>query len=102
MKSLFTWLVTSSANPENTSATLKGILTIGAGKLLSILAALCGFGLLCMGIDASWLQSAIEVVQQVALGGLYLVGASVAAYGLYRKVKLGQFSAYTPPTEVGI
>ncbi len=49
-------------------------MTVGAGKLLSITAALCGLGLFCMGITAEWLQPVIDAMTQIALGLLYVVG----------------------------
>lgn len=95
IKNFWNWLVTSSADPEKTSLLIKGVMTIGAGKLLSVLTALCGLGLLCLGIDATWLQQAIDILTQLSLGALYILGAGIAAWGMGRKVKLGRWSAPT-------
>jgi uncharacterized membrane protein len=61
--------------------------------VLSVATMLCGLGLYCLGINAEWPQQGIDIVTQIALGVLYVVGAAVAAYGLYRKTKIGGWSA---------
>jgi hypothetical protein len=92
-KNFWDWLITSSADPQRTSLMIKGVLTIGGGKLLAVLTALCGLGMICLGIDANWLQQCIELITQIVLGVFYLIGASVALVGLIRKVKLGRWSS---------
>lgn len=93
MTDIWNWLVTSSADPERTSLALKGAMTLGSGYILNAVTAFCGLGLVCLGIDAQWLEIAINIMVQLALGGLYIVGAATTAYGLYRKTKLGRWSA---------
>ncbi|MFN3658161.1 MAG: hypothetical protein ACK4UO_12970 [Pseudolabrys sp.] len=97
MKDIWNWVVTSSADPEKTSLALKGLLTFGSGYVLNAVTALCGFGLVCLGIDADWLVQVINFITQVALGALYIVGGGIALFGLGRKVKLGQWSAFGRP-----
>ncbi len=95
MKDVFNWFVTSSADPEKYSLALKGTLLGFGAYALQASTLLCGFGILCLGIDADWLNSAIGAVSALVAGILYVIAAVQVIYGLARKVKLGQWSAPT-------
>lgn len=67
------WVVTSSANPDETSKTIQGVLLLQAPVILSVLK---GFGINTDGID---------ILHAVGTLGLWL-GIGLTAFGLGRKI----------------
>jgi hypothetical protein len=60
-------------------------LTIGDGKPIAVLTALCGLAMICLGIDADWLQQFKELMTQIVLGV-----PACSEPRLIRKVKYGK------------
>jgi hypothetical protein len=90
---IFNWLITSSADPANTSLAVKGMLTFAGGWLLHAVTLACGLGLYCVGIDATWINQAIDQIVNAVYFGASLLGAVIAIVGLIRKLYHGRWSA---------
>ncbi len=81
MQDFIAWLTTSSADPEKTAATVKGVIMLVIPFLAMVL-----------GINQDLANSlAGSVVNLVSLL-LTLVGTIVTIYGVSRKIRLGQWS----------
>jgi hypothetical protein len=93
MRDFFSWLITSSADPDNTSLAVKGLLLGSVTYVLQVSTLVCGLGLLCLGLDADWLTSAINGLTTILTGVLYLVSGAMAVWGLIRKFRLGRWAA---------
>jgi hypothetical protein len=87
------WLVTSSVDPRNFSLTVKGVAVIGAGWLLKLSVLACGLGVYCVGLDADWLNKAVDALTQIAYGFALLFGGVMTFIGLLRKWWSGRWSA---------
>lgn len=96
MKELWNWLITSSADPEKTSATVKGFLKLFVGQIAQALSAACSVGIYCMAGNLDWLNNIIDLVGLIVFGVLTTWGAIQALYGIARKVHFGRWAA---PTE---
>lgn len=86
------WLITSSANPANTSLAIKGIATIIGAYILKASEAACTFGLYCTGIDVAWINSAVQAASNIAFAIALFTGAAMTIWGLGRKLWLGRWS----------
>jgi hypothetical protein len=95
MKNFINWLITSSADPENTSLALKGILTVIGGYIVNIASIACSVGIYCLPITATWLTDMIGAIITGVHAGLLLTGAALTLFGLVRKLILGRWSAPT-------
>ena len=99
--SLWNWLVTSSADPKQTSLAVKGALMLGGSYLLHSIALVCGLGLVCItGVDQTWINQAVDMTAKVVDGCLILVGAFASVAGLGCKVSFGRWSAHQEPSRV--
>ncbi len=76
-QSILEWISRSSANPENTSLTLKS------------LAAL----LVLFGVDSSITDQGVGSIMNIITGVGMIISAITALVGIARKVKLGRWSA---------
>lgn len=90
---IINWIITSSADPNKTSLTLK---SIGLGLIpyvLQIASLTCGLHIVCLAIDGNVLMSVVETVANL----LYLILSVVAGvgflWGLLRKIYLARWSA---------
>lgn len=81
MGNIFNWLITSSANPEQTSATVKGILTF-----------LVPFIVGHAGIDADLANTLVGSIILVINDLMALAGALIALFGGLRKIKLNRWA----------
>lgn len=68
------------------------VLAFADTKVLAVLTVLYGLGMVCLGVDADFIQRIINAIMQFSLCVLYLVGAVVATVGAIRKVKLRRWS----------
>lgn len=93
MKSIFNWLITSSADPKKTSLALKGVLTVAGAHALQAVTLACGLGLYCVGIDAEWVNDFVQTMTDLAYAVLFLFGTGVTLWGLLRKARYGRWSA---------
>ncbi len=75
--SLLAWLVTSSANPEQTSLTVKGALMFALPFIMHL-----------TGIDQEAANTLVGGIVAFVNATLALVGSAVAIYGVLRKIKL--------------
>lgn len=82
LKRFWNWLVKSSANPANTSLTVKGFLT-GLIPLVLVVAPLVG-----VDLDANTLGSTVDDIKGVVEYALGSVGALLTAAGIIRKIYL--------------
>ena len=89
------WLVTSSADPNKYSATVKGALGIGVAWLLQISPLTCAAHIVCF--DPTVLSSVVQTAGNIVYLGLSLISAVVFLFGLARKIYLNRFSAYPLP-----
>lgn len=95
MRDLLAWLIRSSADPEKTSATAKGVLKVIAAYVLQLAPTICGLGLYCLGVGSVELNQAIDFIGTLVIGILYVFGALQSLYGLYRKTRFGRWAAPT-------
>lgn len=91
------WILTSSADPQTYSLTVKGALSMGAAYVLQALPILCGLHVICIAADSSVLQSAVDTIANIVYLGLSLVGAVAFLWGLARKIWLNRWSAFQVP-----
>jgi hypothetical protein len=92
LRQIIDWLTTSSADPERTSSTIKGILKVGAAQVIHTATVACSVGVACAFGDLSWLNGAADLLGLVAYGVLILWGAGQGFFGLWRKVRLGRWA----------
>ncbi len=94
MKTIWNWLVTSSADPEKTSLMLKGLLLAGGAYLVQAAAVACTLGIayVCL-INAPGVDQTVAYVVQFATGILYAFGALIGLIGFCRKIYYGRWSA---------
>lgn len=86
------WLVTSSADPQRYSMTVKGALSLWAAWVIQFLPITCGFHLIC--VDQTVLMTAVDTIGNIVYLGLSLLGAVQVLVGLGRKAWLNRVSAY--------
>lgn len=91
MKEFIRWVVVSSADPKKTSLMVRGFLLGLVPATLSLISALCGFGLFCIGIDSYGLNQLVESLTEVIQLVLTAVASMWMAWGLIRKVYLTHF-----------
>lgn len=93
-KEFFSWLITSSQNPHNTSLAFKGSIAFVGGYVLQILQITCAFGVLCLvQVDQTWMTDFINGLTTLVELGFMVVGAAVTVWGLIRKATAGQWAA---------
>ncbi len=81
MTNFFAFLVTSSADPEKTALSIKGILVL----LVPILSAF-------LGIDSTLSDTIVGSAVDLITNLLTLVGILMTLWGLIRKVRLGRWA----------
>lgn len=86
------WLTTSSADPEKTALTVKGILVGIIPVAISLAPTLCGLHLVCLGSDE--VSNIINMLAQIALALGAAASSIMIVVGLIRKAIKGQWSAY--------
>src|SRR3954454_3408288 len=98
LNEVWTWFVTSSADPEKTSATIKGLLKVVAAQIIHLAVVACTLGVACAFGDLSWLNDAADFVGAIVYGGLIVWGAVQGIFGIARKLYLGR---WTHPAVLG-
>lgn len=93
LKTLWNWLITSSEDPQKTSLAVKGVLVLGADYLLKAVAIACAVGYACLPIDSASAQPIIDAITTLIQAGLMAIGVGAFFYGLYRKIRNGQWTA---------
>ena len=87
LNNILNWFIVSSANPDEYSLTLKGILLAGGGSLLADLQTI--------GLNVSLATYTTEVGQAAAV-----IGAVLSTVGLARKIFLTAQAAAAKPAAV--
>jgi hypothetical protein len=92
MKNFLNWLLTSSNDPTKFALTAKGFALLGGGYLVHAVALACAFGLYCLNVDNEVINQVATIVYDFVYGGMLVIGALAAAYGLLRKLAYGRWS----------
>lgn len=91
LSQFWTWLVTSSKDPIQTSLTVKGFLVWIVGIVMQVAPAVCMIAAsLC--IDTTQLNPLVDAITSFVRGALELVGIGIMIFGILRKIKLGRWS----------
>ena len=88
VKQAWQWIVQSSANPQATSLSVKMALLGIVPYALNIATAACGFGLVCLGVDAVGFNDVVEAISDTVFSGLTIVSSLGFIYGFGRKIVL--------------
>lgn len=88
MKNLWNWIVRSSADPKRVSLTVRASLLMLVPAAMSVISAACGFGLVCVGVDAPALNQIVESIAALLELILMLIAGVLFAVGLIRKIAL--------------
>lgn len=88
MKTIFNFIVKSSADPKATSLTVRAFLVGLIPITIKILGLACGFGVTCLPVDTSMLQAIVEGVTNAVYFLLAAGSAVFFVYGLFRKIYL--------------
>lgn len=88
MKTIWNWLVVSSADPEKTSLTLKAAAVLTVPTILNTINLSCGIGIACFGVTSTDINSAVNAGVGVIEGVLYVFGGVAFLYGFVRKIVL--------------
>lgn len=80
------FLLVSSKDPKKWSMTFYSALTLGIPYIVHIAGVACGFGLVCLGVDADGLNAIAQGLETLVFGVLTAVGAVGVVYGLVRKL----------------
>lgn len=81
MSQLFTWLVTSSTNPDQMSATVRGVLVL----LVPFIAHF-------VGLDEASSNGLVDGIVAFINTSLALIGVGITLFGILRKVRLGRWA----------
>lgn len=91
MKELFSWLVTSSADPARLGLMVRGLL-VGIVPAISFMMPLaCSLIHVC--VDLSAISPAIDAIVQIVVALATVISGGMILLGLIRKAVLGQWSA---------
>jgi len=93
LDNLLHWVLASSANPEEASLTIKGIL-VGA-----VPAAMFLIGLAHVDIGSDQVNALVDSVAQFVESFLALVAAAITTYGIARKILISIFGLLKPRDE---
>lgn len=85
---LFQWLLLSSANPSKFSLSVRMALLGVVPYILSIVTAACGFGLVCLGVEAEGLNQVVGVIENLVFWGLSIIAGVGFLIGFVRKLWL--------------
>lgn len=88
IKNFWNWLVWSSADPEKLALTVRGALVVAVPVILNIVQTACGFGLVCLGIDAPGLNEVVNVIVAFVSAVATIVGCIMFVIGFLRKIIL--------------
>lgn len=89
---IFNWLVKSSADPRKVSLAVRGTFLLFGSQLVRVFDTICSFGLKCVGVDSTLINTLADGVEGVVYAFLLLWGAVWFLYGLGRKLYLGRWS----------
>ena len=88
IKNFLTWLVVSSKDPRKVSLTVRAALLAIVPTVISAASAACGFGLVCIGVDATGLNQAAETFAAIVEAVLLIVAGVLFLWGFLRKIVL--------------
>lgn len=83
MKNFITWLVTSSADSEKYSLTIKGLLV-----------SIAPIAIIVLHLNTGDYGSLVDAISSVIFYGGSIISAIVTVIGLIRKIDVGHWSAY--------
>ena len=82
------WVMLSSANPKEVSLSVR-MFTLGlVPYILSLVTAACGFGLVCLGVEADSLNTLAQMLGDIVFWSLSIVSGIGFVIGLVRKLVL--------------
>lgn len=90
---MFNKLIKSSSDPTKVAATFKGFAIMAGGIILNLITTACAFGVYCVNVDQTFINTVVDSLTNIVFLGVSLVGAVYSFYGLIRKVKLGRWTA---------
>lgn len=82
MTNIWNWLITSSANPEQTSLTIKGLL-VGIAPIAVIL----------LHLDTANYGALVDAIAGIIFWAGSILSAIMTIYGVMRKISFGRWSA---------
>jgi len=88
IKRFYNWVVRSSADPKKTSLTIRAAGLALIPTAISILSTACGFGLVCLGVDAQGLNEVVETVASIIEAVLIVLSGLLFLAGFLRKLFL--------------
>lgn len=92
IKALYNKITASSANPEQTSAAIKGGLKIFVAQVIHAATVACSLGVACALGDLSWLNGLADGIGIVVYGGLLVWGGVQMIFGIGRKIYFARWS----------
>lgn len=91
MKKFFTWFITSSANPDAVSLSIKGVLVGVVALVVQWAPVACGI-IAALCVDTSQLSPLVEAITTVIKAALELVSGLMVIYGILRKIYLSRWA----------
>lgn len=86
MRTIFNFIVKSSADPKATSLTVKALLVGTIPFILTTLDVVCAVGQYCFDVDRSGLEMAVEGIVQTVYYVTLAFASIGGTYGLLRKL----------------
>lgn len=91
MKNFFAWLITSSADPDTVSLTVKGALVYAVSLILQFAPVACAMvAALCF--DTSVLNPAVDAIVGIIHAVLEIIALGMVLWGILRKIYLGRWA----------
>jgi len=90
------WFVVSSADPKRTSLTVQSLALALIPIVIHVVQVSCGFGFVCLGVEAQDLEKVAYAISQIVFDGLTIISLTGFICGFVRKVWMtvtGQLSA---------
>lgn len=86
LQKVWTWLITSSADPARVSLTVRGALLALIPTILWLVSTACGFGIVCLGVDEPFLNQFVESLVALVQALLTAIAAVWVVWGMIRKI----------------
>lgn len=80
------WATRSSADPTKASMTVKYALLGIVPYIIQITTAACGFGLVCLGVDADGFNAIVDVIADIVFWSFSIISGIGTLIGFVRKV----------------
>lgn len=97
-KKFFSWLITSSADPEAVSLAVKGALVGVVAIIVQWAPVACGL-IAALCIDTSQLSPIVDAIATIIKATLEIVSAIMLIVGVLRKIYLARWAAPKPGVE---